>query len=310
MLKPYLQLVRFPAVFSSLSNAFAGWFIGVALATSLAATAFGGSAASVPALFLGLAAAGLYLWAGMALNDIADLAVDRVERPGRPLPSGAVSVSRAWMLVLGFFALGLALQWLANPVAAQVGALLVAAIFLYNFVLKGTFLGPVSMGLCRVLNLAGAIALSLPSLAAFARLPAAVYGVLASLGLYVALVTWLARDEVQGNSLRRVKVFLVGFAAWFAGWAAYASTVRSWVSVGVLVVMLLHFWLLRHVLAGLRAAPTAPASTGRAVGGMLGTMPATDALAMLATGVAIPWALAGLVWMVPGRFLARRFYTT
>ncbi|HLU69159.1 MAG TPA: UbiA family prenyltransferase [Fibrobacteria bacterium] len=310
MLRPYLQLVRIPAVFSSLSNAFAGWFIGVTLVTSGAVSAPGAAAAPVPALIPGLLAAGLYLLAGMALNDIADLKVDRAERPSRPLPSGAVSVARAWMLVSGFFALGLALQWLANPVAAQVGALLIAAIFLYNFVLKGTILGPVSMGLCRVLNLAGAVALSLPSLAAFAALPAAVYGALASLGFYVALVTWLARDEVQGNSVRRVKAFMIGFAAWFAGWAAFASTVRSWVSLGVVVVLIGHFWLLKNAIAGLRARPTAPASTGKTVGGMLGTMPATDALAMLATGVAIPWALAGLLWMVPGRLLARRFYST
>lgn len=306
MLRPYLQLVRIPAVFSSLSNAFAGWFIGGVVA----ATAFGGAAAPVSALILGLLAAGLYLLAGMALNDIADLEVDRIERPGRPLPSGKVSVARAWLLVTGFFALGLALQAIANPVAAQVGALLVAAIFLYNFVLKGTFLGPVSMGLCRVLNLLGAIALSLPSLGSFAQLPAAVYGALVSLGLYVALVTWLARDEVQGNSTRRVKVFMSGFAAWFAGWAAYATTQRSWVSVAVVAVLILHFWLLKNPIAGLRRMPGSPATTGKTVGGMLGTMPATDALAMLATGVAIPWALTGLLWMLPGKWLARRFYST
>jgi 4-hydroxybenzoate polyprenyltransferase len=307
MLRTYLQLVRIPAVFSSMSNAFAGWFIGGVIVTS---TAVVGSAAPVSSLVLGLLAAGLYLLAGMALNDIADLKVDRIERPNRPLPSGKITVTSAWILVLGFFGLGLILQAIANPVAAQVGALLVAAIFLYNFVLKGTFLGPVSMGFCRALNLAGAVALSLPTLSAFGALPTALYGVLVSLGLYVALVTFLARDEVQGNSIRRVQVFMVGFAAWFAGWAAYASTVRSWVSVGVVIVLVLHFWLLKNAIAGLRQMPASPATTGKTVGGMLGSMPATDALAMLATGVAIPWALAGLLWMLPGKWLARRFYST
>jgi 4-hydroxybenzoate polyprenyltransferase len=307
MLRPYLQLVRIPAVFSSMSNAFAGWFIGGVIVTS---TALVGTAAPVSSLILGLLAAGLYLLAGMALNDIADLKVDLIERPNRPLPSGKITVANAWILVMGFFALGLILQAIANPVAAQVGLLLVAAIFLYNFVFKNAFLGPLSMGLCRVLNLAGAIALSLPSLSAFGALPAAVYGVLLSLGLYVALVTWLARDEVQGNSVLRVKVFMLGFAAWFAAWAAYASTVRSWVSVGVVAILVLHFWLLKNPIAGLRRMPASPATTGKTVGGMLGTMPATDALAMLATGVAIPWALAALLWMLPGKWLARRFYST
>lgn len=305
MIRPYLQLVRAPAVFSSMSNAFAGWFIGGAVA-HLA----GSAPASSFALLLGLVSAALFLMAGMALNDIADLKVDRAERPGRPLPSGQVTVPQAWRLVLAFFALGLLLVGIANPVATPVAVLLVVSIFVYNFTLKGTFLGPFSMALCRVLNLATGVALSLPSLKAFGALPPAVFGVLVSLGLYVALVTYLARDEVEGNSLRRVKFFMMGFAAWFAGWAAYASTVRSWVSVGVVIVLVVHFWLLKNAIAGLRSQPTSPASTGKTVGSMLGSMPATDALAMLATGVAVPWALAGLLWMLPGKWLARRFYTT
>src|SRR5690606_6711809 len=102
MPSPYLRLVRVPAVFSSMSNAFAGWWIG-----GVAMAAAGGNAATPAALLLGLLAAALFLMAGMALNDIADLETDRAERPGRPLPSGAVPVPRAWWLVIGFFALGL-----------------------------------------------------------------------------------------------------------------------------------------------------------------------------------------------------------
>lgn len=305
MLRPWLQLVRVPAVFSSMSNAYAGWWIGGVLAVGI-----GGARAGVGALLLGLAAAALHLMAGMALNDIADRRVDREERPGRPLPSGAVSLRGAWLLVIAFFAAGLALQTAASPVAGQVGLLLVASIFLYNFVLKGTFLGPLSMAACRVLNLAAGLALSVAPLESFARLPLPAYGVLVSLGLYVALVTFLARDEVAGNSIRRVRVFFVGMAAWFAGWAAFASTERSWIAVGVVAVLLLHAWMLRHALAGLRRMPASPAVTGKTVGGMLGTMPVTDTLGMLATGVAAPAALAGLLWMLPGRWLARRFYST
>lgn len=305
MLRPYLQLVRIPAVFSSLSNAFAGWCIGGAIAVFA-----GGARAPVSALFLALIAAGLYLMAGMALNDIADLKVDREERPSRPLPAGAIPLRNAWMLVIGFFVLALICQWIANPVSARVGVLLIAAIFLYNFALKGGGLGPLCMGLCRVLNLAGAMALGFPSLQTFAHLSPAVHGALFSLGLYIALVTYLARDEVAGNSGLRVRVFFAGLAAWFAGWAAFASTRHSLVSLGVVAVLALHVWLLKDALAGLRSMPASPATTGKTVGGMLGTMPATDALGMLAAGVAWPWALAGLLWMLPGKWLARRFYST
>ena len=297
MIKPYLRLVRFPAVFGSMSNAFAGYWIG-------------GGYAAWSSLALALFAAALFVMAGMALNDIADIEVDRRERPDRPLPSGEIPLSRAWGLVIAFFGVGFACQWLANPASAQVGALLIAAIFLYNFVLKGTFVGPLSMALCRVLNLAAGMALAFPSLRTFASLPASSYGALASLGLYVALVTFLARDEVTGNSPGRVRAYLIGLAAWFAGWAAYASTVRGWTALRVAVVLILFAWLLRRPLAALRYAPASPASTGRTVGGMLGAMPVTDVLAMLAAGAPWMWALGGLLWMLPGRWLARRIAVT
>lgn len=297
VIRHYLRLVRIPAVFSSLSNAYAGYWIG-------------GGYAAWSSLFLVLIAAGLYLMAGMALNDIADLKVDREERPSRPLASGALSLSQAWLLVYVFFVVGLFCQWLANPVSAMVGGLLIVSIFLYNVVLKGTFLGPLSMGLCRVLNLAAAMALSYPSLRTFTTLPLSSYGALLSLGVYIMLVTHLARDEVRGNSATRVRVFFGGLAAWFAGWAAYAATEHSWLSLPVVAVLLLHVWLLKDAITGLRRMPASPATTGKTVGGMLGTMPATDVLAMLATGTPWPWALGGLLWMLPGRFLARRFYST
>jgi 4-hydroxybenzoate polyprenyltransferase len=310
-MRHYLRLVRIPTVFSSFSNAFAGYWIG-------------GGVAGWHSLALGLIAAGLFVMAGMALNDIADLEDDRTERPDRPLPSGAISMPTAWLLVAGMFTLALILQWLASPVSALVGLLLIGAIFLYNFVLKGTVLGPVSMGLCRLLNLAAGMALNFASFGAFRSQPAATYGALLSLGLYVALVTYLARDEVQGNSIRRVRYFLIGMAAWFAAWSAWSVTHFSWRSLLAFAVLIFHAWLLRDVVGGLRRSPTSPAATGKTVGALLRTLPVTDTLGMLAAGVVfwpfgldaagvrfgVPWALLGLAWMLPGRFLARRFYST
>jgi hypothetical protein len=311
MLRDYLRLVRIPTVFSSLSNAYAGYWIG-------------GGYAAWSSLGLALIAAGLYVMAGMALNDIADLEVDRSERPDRPLPSGAISLPAAWALVLGMFGLALILQWIANPASAFVGACLVAAIFLYNFGLKGTLLGPLSMGLCRMLNLAAGMALNFSSPRVFLTQPAALYGALLSLGVYVALVTYLARDEVRGNSASRARLFLVGIAAWFAAWSAWAVTHFSWLSIIGVALLVFHAWLLKDAVGGLRRNPTSPAATGKTVGALLRTLPVTDALGMLAAGVAfwpyqgamgyghfvVPWALLGLAFLLPGRFIPRRFYAT
>jgi 4-hydroxybenzoate polyprenyltransferase len=296
-MRHYFRLVRIPTVFSALSNAYAGWWIG-------------GAHAPAWTLLLGLIASGLFLMAGMALNDIADLKADRAERPDRPLPSGAITLGSAWSAALGMMGLALLLQWIANPAAAQVGALLAAAIFLYNFALKGTFLGPLSMGLCRALNLAAGMALNFAMLSAFASLSLPVYGALLSLGAYVALVTYLARDEVQGNSLGRVRFFFFGLAAWFAAWASYAALHPRLGALLLAAVLALLLYLLSEALSGLRRNPGAAPATGKTVGALLRSLPAVDVVGMLAAGVAWPWALLGLAWMLPGRFLAKRFYST
>jgi 4-hydroxybenzoate polyprenyltransferase len=48
------------------------------------------------------------------LNQIHDLEVDRVNKPGRPLPSGRMSLSEARWISFIFFAVALALAWSVN----------------------------------------------------------------------------------------------------------------------------------------------------------------------------------------------------
>jgi len=296
-LRTFFQLVRIPAVFSSLSNVYAGFWIG-------------GGKASYTSLGLGMAAAGLFLMAGMALNDIADFKVDKMERPNRPLPSGAMSLSRAWILSLGMLALGLLFQWRANPVSAMVGMCLIVAVFLYNFLLKGTILGSASMGLCRALNLLGGVALNFSSPTQILAMPWTAALAVLSLFLYVALVTYLARDEVKGNSFLRTRIFFAGLAFWSMAWMGFAIHGYSLTSVLLLAVLLLHLRILHPALNALwREKGSAPA-TGKTVGAMLRTMPFTDSIGMLVAGANPVMALLTLGFLLPGPFLAKRFYST
>ncbi|HAO99991.1 MAG TPA: hypothetical protein DCQ83_08115 [Fibrobacteres bacterium] len=296
-LKSFFQLVRIPTVFSALSNVYAGYWIG-------------GGIAGVTPLLSGLLAAGLYLMAGMALNDIADYKVDARERPERPLPSRAISLSAAWLFSMAMLGSAMILQWLANPVAAFVGALLALCILAYNFFLKGTFLGPLAMGTCRMLNLLCGITLNADSLSDIWNLPLQSYWILGSLGVYIFCVTYLARDEVGGNTKARARVFFAGLMLWMGAWIGFAAFHPSLLSFILFAVLLCHLWLLSTALRNLRTNPGSPASTGKLVGMLLRTMPLTDVVAMLSAAVAVPWALLGLAWMLPGPFLARRFYST
>ena len=85
------------------------------------------------------------------------------------------------------------------------------AIGLYDAKLKGTWLGPIAMGLCRMLNVL------LGMSAAEQALGPANWLAAGAVGVYIAGVTWLARSEV-GPARRRnltlaTLVILAGIAA-------------------------------------------------------------------------------------------------
>ncbi len=298
--KAFLALVRIPTVFSSMSNAYAGYFIG-------------GGRAFTPALVLGMLAAALFIMAGMALNDVADKDVDARERPGRPIPSGAVSLGAAWGLSLGMMAAGLGLLVLANPRSACMGLALCMAIFAYNFLLKGTALGPAAMGLCRLLNLLTGITLgwqtlTMPAWPRLESLPPSMGLALFSLWSYIALVTYLARDEVGGNSLARNRAYFAGLGLWFGFWAVTAFT---WYRAEFLlpIVWLALAMLLWKPVRNLSKAPT-PKHTGQLIGGMLRLVPLVDVLAMVANHVPPAQALGGALWILPAFAVGKLFYST
>ena len=173
-LQSYLELLRLPNVFTAVADVAMGFFF-VAVPNNQAAGAFSDDPRQtfLPAGLwtIGLLAATLALLysAGMVLNDVFDIELDRQEQPYRPLPSGRIPLSSArWLgwqlLTLGIMlASGTAvmlgkvplartdsfiLSWLPAIVAAALAVLIV----LYNAGLKRTLLGPLAMGGCRMLN--------------------------------------------------------------------------------------------------------------------------------------------------------------
>ncbi len=50
-----------------------------------------------------------------ALNQIFDLAIDRINKPRRPLPSDRMSLTGAWVFTLACYAIALGLAWLVAP---------------------------------------------------------------------------------------------------------------------------------------------------------------------------------------------------
>ena len=180
----FLQLCRFAAVFTAMADIFLGYLL---------THPEGFESAREFSLLLSSSAC-LYL-AGMVFNDVFDLAVDAEERPKRPLPSGRVSLRAAVTLGTGLVAMGLALAGTAGMQCAIVAGLLTACIFLYDGLLKGTFVGPVVMGGCRFLNVMLGASTAVAAMGEPAVWSTPQLAVAAGLGVYIAGVTWFSRHE-------------------------------------------------------------------------------------------------------------------
>ncbi len=199
-LKPYLQLVRLPNLFTAAADSLAGWL----LATGTLAE---------PGRWLPLVGASVATYAGgIVLNDVFDHEIDRRERPGRPLPSGRVSRRlAAWAGGIALV-LGPALAALSGSSASFVVALALAACVLgYDAGLKRTPLGPQAMGACRSLNFLLGM-----SQAADLGGPSG-WLVAGSLGVFVAGVTWISRSEVAAGRGRGVAAGMTLQALAFVG---------------------------------------------------------------------------------------------
>ena len=245
-LKPYLQLVRLPNLFTAAADPLAGWLL------------VGGAIGEVrgwgPRVGAGVA---LYA-AGMVLNDVFDYDVDRRERPGRPLPSGRVS--RRLAAILGGILLltGPALAGIGGGRSLAVGLGLAACVVAYDTVLKRTPVGPLAMGACRSLNLG-------LGMSAHPRLGGPAGWLAASAyGLFVAGVTWISRheagDEAPGHRSRGVvagmavqDLAILGLLTAALGVVAFPGTGpdRPIVPLEGLLVLLLTAWAVN--LAGARA---------------------------------------------------------
>lgn len=242
----------------------------------------------------------LVYWAGMALNDYADRELDAVERPERPIPSGAVSPREALAVASALTIAGVGVAALAGGRrAAAVVLPLVATVWAYDLLLKATPAGPVAMATARGLD----VLLGAGSGSWRRAVPAAM-----TVGTHTLATTWLSRDEVHGSKDGLVASLSV---AGTAG-AAIAAAVRG------------REGLLPRVagagLAALYAASVAPAQVTasrsrtaadvrRAVGASVtGTIGLQAALVARSGGVGTGVALAGLLPLV--RRLTRRVCVT
>ncbi len=141
-----------------------------------------------------LVGASVFLYAGgVVLNDFCDRRLDSMERPERPIPSGAVPAPAAAILGTVLLLLGILLAFRVSLLSGTVAAILAATVLLYDAVAKPTPAGPVVMGTCRALNL-------LLGFSAAPILPPHIWFLVFLPFAYILGITTLSRGEVHGGT--------------------------------------------------------------------------------------------------------------
>ncbi len=184
LIKQYAELTRISNLPTCWTNVLTGSVIG-----SIAAS---NPLAILPVVVL-LVIISLFYMAGMALNDLVDLKIDRQQRPGRPIASGRISPRAALVFIILPFAIAMSLLLICFPHCIYLGVLLAAMIILYDITHKLSWYSVVFMALCRALiYIISAYAVFGARTKEFRADIAIASAVLA---LYISFVTLIARSE-------------------------------------------------------------------------------------------------------------------
>lgn len=307
----WARLVRLPNVFTILAD--------VSAAFLLVSHAPAPTGRFVCVLLAGVC---LY-WAGMILNDVFDIEVDRRERPMRPLPAGRISLSAARSVSWGLLLLGVVLAALSGYLpgddvvltwrAGLIGALLAVTIVLYDGPLKHTPVAPLTMGFCRMLSFLLGAAPALDGPLPQYLFEAHVLAAAAGFGIYITGVTWMARHEAGVSSPRTLTASMVvllagcGVLAFSPHLAGPNAGLQFGAGPFALLIGLLAITLLYRA-SGAVADPRPERVQIAVKTALLTFIPLAAAVALLGAGPFYGLAVFGLVF--PAVLLAARFRMT
>lgn len=247
----------------------------------LAGVALSGARAATGVVMLLALALSLFYVGGMFLNDAFDRAVDRRERPERPIPSGAVSTAEVFAIGYGLIAVGVLLvSWHAPHFGAVASALALAAtIVVYDARHKGNPYGPVLMAACRFLVYTTA------ALAVADRLERPVVVGAACLFAYLVGLTYAAKQETLARlrSLWPLALLVVPLVHGLP--AAAHGAVAAIVYLALFAAVFFAVWLLRGA---------SPGRFPRAVAVLIAGISLVDALAIAGAGAPGVVAVAAL----------------
>jgi len=179
---PWLSLLRLPNILTVPGDAIVGFILVMPFHQ-------GGLLQLISAIIAGLC----FYAAGLVMNDLVDVEKDRVERPGRPLASGAISLRAAKIATAALLAAALVMVGISGVLPLIAGMALGSLIFIYNlYARRNRFFGSLTMGLCR----AGSVALGAACALPFSWPGWELVFILGWWTTFIGVVAWLASREV------------------------------------------------------------------------------------------------------------------
>ena len=291
----WLQLMRIPTVFTALSNILCGYLITHKLTP-------GDLPQQTDLWLLLISSAGLYL-GGMVLNDVFDAALDAVERPERPIPSGRISRTAAAIFGALLLIIGVGCAAAVGTGSLLIAVLIVAAVLLYDGCLKSTIAAPLGMGTCRFLNLMLGASATATITSVWQTTPMTVA---AALGIYIIGVTVFARNEAGKSSsaglFTGAGIMLCGIG--LDAWLVTGSGVEKAISGSQMALLILGLNILLR--AAIVVGNPQPDRIQRTVGLMLLCIIFLDALIVFGLTGNVKNAVLVIMLVAPAS-LVRRF---
>ncbi|WP_235964594.1 UbiA-like protein EboC [Pedobacter gandavensis] len=194
----YITIMRPANLVASVADVLAG----IAISGYFLTTAFDFEHL-LPILLLCISTLGLYS-GGVIFNDVFDAEKDKKERPGRPIPSGAIAQKDAAVFGGICFTVGVVAAAAVNLTSLVLALMILIAALTYDKWSKHfTIIGPINMGLCRGLNL-------LLGVSIFSRTPEIWWLVIAIIPIaYIASLTIINRRK--GNDKSKTSLYLAAF---------------------------------------------------------------------------------------------------
>lgn len=292
-LRYFISFVRPANVVTAIADIIAGVAIGGALS--------GGLTQPMSLALLVLSTIGLY-GGGIVFNDIFDLAIDRIERPERLLPSGKLTLKTALIYGLVLLLIGIVAAVLVSPISGVIASAVALLALIYDRYSKHIqVLGPLNMGLCRAGNLLLGVSI----------VPAAVMeywwlGIVPV--LFISAVTLTSQKEAVGNNKRSIAIAL----ALDVIILIILLALSQWTPFNlILAIPFMGIWFLMNVTAKYKAIQNnSPEYIKRAV--RMGVLSLIPLDAALATGFAGSFWVGCLVLLLfpLSIALAKRFAVT